>query len=106
MNEHVEATIRDRERQVKGRFGTRVWICEGCKGVLGVFSEDFDAVDIQSQRVNLTVSGGSIERTCHRCMTVNILNTRQKHEDVESWKKRNVNKLAHRNGALVSRGQS
>jgi len=96
LQPHVQEQLAISESRLKGRFKERVWSCEGCAGVLGVFSKDYTMLDIQAQRVHLTVSGGDLKRKCHRCETVNHLKTRRPEEDIDKWIADNQSKLARR----------
>lgn len=73
---HHEIILEATHQKLRSRFGERVWECRQCGAVLGVFTEDFTALEIASQRVNMTIAGGEIARTCYRCETVNKLATR------------------------------
>jgi len=85
---HHEVILEATHAKLRNRFGSRVWGCKQCDAVLGVFNEDFTALEIASQRVNMTIAGGQIQRTCYRCDTVNQLATRG-HDTVASYLKEN-----------------
>ena len=74
-----EKRLRDRE-DMQGR----IWFCV-CNAVLGVFAEDYKSLDIQAKRVDVTVSGGSIERICAKCGRTGHIRTRSRNETAEEW---------------------
>ncbi len=91
---HVIRNIKIKTYRLKLRLGDRVWVCTNCDAVLGVFDQEYTSVDIKSQKVQITISGGSLQRTCQDCKTVNNLSTRHSHETLDEWKQTNRNKLA------------
>ena len=93
---HVRDKIARTQTALRGQIKERAWVCLNCNYVLGVFESDYKSVRIKSQRVNLTVSGGSIRRDCYKCRTPNELATRQIDETKEGWIKKHKNQLAQR----------
>ena len=93
--ERIEENIGQRQLRLKQWLKQRVWLCSECRQVMGVFSEDFQTLDVQCQRVNLTISGGDIRRVCHRCHTENTLRTRRPGEEVAEWLEAFKHQLAH-----------
>ena len=79
---------------IKKRFGQRVWLCVGCRQVMGVFKENFLDLDIDTRHVDMTLSGGAIVRRCQRCKTENKIRTRKEGESVEQWVAAHDNQLA------------
>jgi len=94
VNKQVKDKIVRAQSQIRGQFKDRAWVCPSCNYVLGVFDEDYSSVVIKSQRVLLTVSGGSIKRKCYRCEAVAEMSTRSTGETREDWVEKHKSQLA------------